>query len=114
MSTPYVSDAHLRVQNYLEARGVQLIEEVKFTPYTVDVWVPELHMAVEIDGPQHMRKKDLARDAVLVGKYSLYVLHVKHDISFDELFERFTIARLDAMMDSTQRWEKCRRKTPWL
>ncbi len=112
--TPYVSDAHLRVMQLLETRGVELIEEVAFPPYAADIYVPSLHMVIEVDGPQHRASTDRKKDAVLVGKYHLFVLRVTHNVTMDSLIERFTMARLDAMIDSDERWERCRRKTPWL
>ena len=47
--------------------GLRFMEQVVFGQYTVDLWVPELNMIVEADGPiGHLRKADAKRDMALM------------------------------------------------
>ena len=51
--------------------GTSLEED--FPPYVVDVYVPDLHLGIELDGPHHFRKRDAIRDAKLLSEYSLEI-----------------------------------------
>lgn len=71
-----------RIEDQLEriARdlGFAIENEREFAPYRVDVYVPELHVAFEADGPMHTKPRDAKRDAVLDEQYSLIVYRVPH------------------------------------
>ncbi len=70
---------HREVIRYLQLRGLEIQREVKFDPYTVDIYLPKYHAAIEVDGPQHVENKDNDRDSNLLGIYYLPVLHIPTD-----------------------------------
>ncbi|KKL27793.1 hypothetical protein LCGC14_2381610 [marine sediment metagenome] len=47
-----------------------------FPPFSADVYIPSHHVVVEIDGPQHERKRDEKRDKKLLEEYGLPVFHI--------------------------------------
>ncbi len=70
------SDAHVQVSKILERAGLEIMEEVSFPPFSADVYIPSHHIVVEIDGPQHERKRDEKRDKKLLEEYGLPVFHI--------------------------------------
>lgn len=47
--------------------------ERPFLPYCVDIYLPEWHLAIEVDGPHHSKKKDEVRDGFLRAYFGLAV-----------------------------------------
>lgn len=70
---------HRELVRFLQSKGVLVSEEHQFGPYSVDIYLPEFGLALEVDGPTHSlsRKKDALRDAYLKRQYGLNVLRVK-------------------------------------
>ena len=64
---------HKRLLEVLEALDLDVGEEVGFPPYTVDMYLPSLHVAFEADGPRHQGKMDERRDLRLMANYALPV-----------------------------------------
>jgi len=60
-----------------------------FYPYIVDIYIPSIHVAIEIDGASHKNKKDYdkRRDKVLRSKYRLKVYRFKNREVFTERFD---------------------------
>lgn len=73
------SGAHRQVEDILRTAGLSFESEREFGIYTVDIYFPEFHIGVEVDGPGHLRKHDTHRDGVLLKEHGLYILRVKHD-----------------------------------
>ena len=71
-----LTDIHRKVSKRIERLGISVRDEVPFPPYTVDIYLDEYHVVVEVDGPHHNQKKDDKRDQELWDKYHLYVLHI--------------------------------------
>lgn len=71
---------HRRVERILARMQIGFDSEVGFSPYSVDIYISEWHLGVEVDGPGHSPKKDAERDAVLLEKYFLPVLRLKSDL----------------------------------
>lgn len=71
------SGPHKKAENILDQIGLNYESERSFPPYTVDIYLPEWHIGVEIDGPQHSAKKDRKRDDYLLENYGLYLLRLK-------------------------------------
>lgn len=67
----------MRVSKYLNAMGIDHINEYNFDRFSVDIYVPDFHVAIEVDGPSHLAKKDSRRDATLRERCALPVLHIK-------------------------------------
>jgi len=70
------SDAHIQVSKILERAGLEIMDEEPFPPYDVDIYIPAHHVVVEIDGPQHEKKRDEKRDKKLLEEYGLPVFHI--------------------------------------
>lgn len=72
------SGMHRKVERYLKQMQLAFDSEKLFHPYRVDIYLPEWHLVVEVDGPAHMQKADAKRDAVLREEHGLNVLHISH------------------------------------
>ena len=109
-----LTDAHMRVIRWLERDGYRLLEEVQFPPYTVDIYIPVYHAAVEVDGPQHEARADRVRDDVLWDTYQLPVLHVPIILKVREV--RWAVREFLLRWEDTaaQRWAETELRTPWL
>ena len=70
---------HRKLIHILERRGFEMIYEISFPPYTVDIYVPHYHIAFEADGPQHSIRHDRIRDALLLKRYKLPVCRFTQD-----------------------------------
>lgn len=57
-----------------------MAEHPEFVPYELDVYLPEWHLCVEIDGPQHGPKRDAKRDDVLRIEYGIPTLRIKAEL----------------------------------
>lgn len=97
------SGIHRQVERYLEREHLNFVSEAQFPPYQVDIYLPEWHLAVEIDGPFHLQKHDRFRDQVLRDTYGLLVLRIgyKH-LSRDKVM-RAVKQFIEQNADSTQR-----------
>ncbi len=75
---PQVTDTgiHLELTRLLEDMGYGVEKERPFSPYSVDCYVDELHVAFEADGPSHTARRDEKRDTYLLATYALPVIHV--------------------------------------
>lgn len=113
---PVVSDAHRELMRQLENMGVELMEECDFPPYRVDIYIPDFHVAIEVDGTQHNDKKDNKRDLYLRDTYYLPVLRIKtKDVAKQEKWLDRLVKFLDAAeYSTTERLEKVAGLVPWL
>lgn len=48
-------------------------------PYSLDCYLPEWHICIEVDGPNHTPRGDAKRDGILLEHYGVPVLHVSID-----------------------------------
>ena len=71
---------HRQLLAALGALNVDVEVETSFPPYHVDCYLPDFHVALEADGPQHSASKDADRDAVLMARYALPVYRVDSGI----------------------------------
>ncbi len=113
---PTLSDAHRAVVKLLNAWGVELMIETDFPPYRVDIYLPTLHAAIEVDGPHHSAKRDRVRDQQLFARYSLPVFRIKVAQALRPKYWRDRLVEFyEEFMDSAhERWDQCRDETPWL
>ena len=116
--TTVVSDFHAFVIKWLENNGVELLEEVDFPPYRVDVYLPDYHAVIEVDGPHHTEKKDSKRDKELGDKYQLFVCHVTKQM-FKFSNEKATLAMIQsflnlAALSRDKRLSEVEDRFPWL
>lgn len=104
------STPHRKVEELLRELKLYFESEYSFQPYTVDIYIPEWHIAVEIDGPYHTKHKDEARDNYLLDQFGLYVLR----LPVKEGLDKETVeSRLFAFIDEHYNDSDTRRKT-WL
>ncbi len=113
---PVLSDVHKSVVRLLNAWGVELMIEIDFPPYRVDIYLPILHAAIEVDGPQHSAKRDRIRDSKLFALYSLPVFRIKATQALhpDHWRNRLVEFYGEFMDSAHERWEQCKDETPWL
>jgi very-short-patch-repair endonuclease len=83
MITHY-TDKQLEVEMVVNNIGFMTELEKPFGQYCVDIWVPELDWAIEIDGPQHYSKKDAKRDEDLVAMGVKAITHLDSNIGRSE------------------------------
>jgi hypothetical protein len=112
----YMTDAHTAVIKALERRGLGLMYEVDFPPYRVDIYLPDFHVAVEVDGPRHTDRVDRKRDHELGEEYRLRIFHIS---AADAYMPSMWLAPLgcflsDARESKDERWGACEIRTPWL
>lgn len=80
--------------------GYTTVAEQPAGQYKLDIYLPELHIAVEYDGPSHWSRRDAARDKYIWETYQLPVWRVSAaDLAAAELR-----AELDRFMDVV--WEQ--------
>lgn len=118
MSEPVkeMSDLHRELIRLLQNWGIELMEEVSFPPYQVDIYVPEAHAAIEADGPQHNRRESMRRDVRLYDTYDLPVIHVLSELVTNQDALRSSLLAYLGVYAQTakQRLERCKMKVPWI
>lgn len=67
---------HRRVERVLESMRVNYLSEQPFRPYKVDIYLPEWHLVIEVDGPFHNAAADRRRDNALFRNYGLETLRI--------------------------------------
>ena len=58
---------------WVREAGFGSILEQDFEPYVVDIYIPDLLLALEIDGPYHMKRRDATRDAYIWDNYKIKI-----------------------------------------
>lgn len=67
MTETYRTAPHRRVEWLLDFHGISYLSECElFPPYQLDLYLPEWHLDVEVDGLGHTPKHDGARDEALL------------------------------------------------
>lgn len=69
------------IHQHLNKVGVIFEAQKEFPPYFVDIWIPELNLAVECDGTYWhnnpgSRKRDQKRDHYLISRYKICIVRV--------------------------------------
>lgn len=65
---------HRHVERILDTLGINYLSEEHFPPYTVDIYLTEWHLGLEIDGPFHSKAKDETRDKFIEAYFGLPIL----------------------------------------
>ena len=100
------SAPHRRVERILDGMSIMYESESPFPPYSVDIYLGEFHAGLEIDGPQHSAKKDGIRDANLLEKYFLPVMHMPIDLSVEDVKKSVTnFIELIAESTEVRKWQ---------
>jgi len=61
------------VLDWVRSTGIGANSQEDFPPYVVDIYIPDMKLAIEVDGPLHFSKKDKKRDQILLEKYEVEV-----------------------------------------
>lgn len=72
----YRSGPHIRVEKILDSMGIAYMSEYPIPPYTIDIFLTEWKLAVEVDGPLHNKKKDAIRDQWLLEYHNVPTLRL--------------------------------------
>jgi very-short-patch-repair endonuclease len=87
----HFTDKQREVEKWINNLGFRTDLEVPFGQYCIDIHIPELNWAVEVDGPSHtFKKQDKKRDARLMAYGLEFVMRVPVSISEKEFCEFFT------------------------
>lgn len=110
--------AHQRVVRMLEDLGYRVQEEVDFYPYRVDIYIPCLHLAIEVDGGVHgsayQKRHDTVRDALLGTKYFLTVSRFQNGVSENEVYRTMSALAGVCQPTAERRRTSCELEAPWL
>ena len=109
-----ISDAHRELIRLLENSGLCIIEEQEFPPYTVDIYLPDVHLGVEVDGPHHELKRDARRDEQLLNDYLLPVLHVSTKLRPEDALTQIYGFVLRNIFGTEGRIRAARELCPWV
>lgn len=71
------SGPHRKVERILDSIGLAYESEYPFPPYTVDIYLSEWLIGIEIDGPYHRYQHDVNRDRNLFDRYGLLLLRLR-------------------------------------
>ncbi len=82
-----VNRYHEQVIGWISAMGLEYMEEYPVGPYSLDVWLPEMQLGVELDGPDHSKQRDRRRDDVLLTSWDIMVVRFKVGTPKDEVLE---------------------------
>lgn len=72
LSKPHREFISILLQNYYSVSS-----EFKIEPYTLDIYLSEFHVGVEVDGPAHSKPRDIKRDAFIWDNYAIPIFRVK-------------------------------------
>ena len=65
------------MEQIIEDLGLDYVSECEdFPPYQLDIYIPEWHLDIEVDGPNHTPKHDAERTALLQSRYGIESLHI--------------------------------------
>jgi len=71
------TNGQLTIEKWVRELGFITELEKEFPPYWADIYLQEVHVAIEYDGAQHWKKKDRKKDAHLIAEYLLPVFRIK-------------------------------------
>ena len=76
MTTP-LNRYHATVCRWLSELGIGYMEEYPVGQYSLDIYISDMKLGVEIDGPQHNRRKDVVRDAAIERAIGIRIIRIK-------------------------------------
>jgi len=93
------TDKQMLVETWINRLGFRTDLETVFGEYSVDIFVPELQIAVEVDSPYHkFKKRDKKRDIKLKEEHGLKaVLRVDVAIT-EEVFNKLFLLEVKVIM----------------
>ena len=55
----------LLINRWIEELGIGTVLEQPFGNYSIDIFIPDLNLGIEVDGPYHLKRRDSKRDEYL-------------------------------------------------
>lgn len=87
MSLP-LNRYHRRICQELSKLGIPYADEYPVGRRDCDIYIPDLKLLVELDGPRHFRRADERRDAELMAERpELNIVHIKVGTPVPEAME---------------------------
>ena len=81
----------LLISKWLNEIGLEHSLEEELEPYWADIYVHDLKLVIELDGPSHMKKRDDVRDMFLIKNYHVSIWRIKNKtvkVSYKAEFEK--------------------------
>ena len=72
-----INKYHRKVVEWISALGLLYVEEFPVGKWTLDIYLSEMNLGVEVDGPQHNRKKDEIRDDKIWFEFGIHIVRIK-------------------------------------
>ena len=66
----------LLVDGWIRDLGIGTQLEYDVGQYSIDIYVPDLELGIEIDGPYHLRKRDSKRDAYINENFGIEIWRI--------------------------------------
>jgi len=73
-----------RLISLISDLGYVTVAEQPAGVYSLDIYLPELHCAVEYDGPSHWTTRDIRRDDWLWETFGIHTLRIDAEMMADE------------------------------
>jgi very-short-patch-repair endonuclease len=75
---PFKTDTrHQRlINNWIKELGIGTQVEYEVGKYFIDIYVPDLVLGLEIDGPWHLRKRDKKRDEYILEVHGIEIWRI--------------------------------------
>jgi very-short-patch-repair endonuclease len=81
----FYTPKQLEVESWINEFGLRTQLEKIVGQYSVDIFIPEINMVVEVDGKQHYKKEIERRDKVLKEEFEIAkILHIPFSIKKEE------------------------------
>lgn len=100
---------HRKLERILDDMGISYLSEFPFLEYSLDIYLPEFHLAIEVDGSQHARfsKRDRFRDRRCreqgVYTHRIRVEHLTEDRVREEV-EKFLAYQAPSTEERKELW----------
>ena len=57
---------------------MRCILEERVSVYSLDIYLPEIRLGIELDGPYHRKKRDEKRDSFIKRRYNIDIIRFKN------------------------------------
>lgn len=111
----FITKAHKRISDLCRRQGLNVNDEEPVGRFSIDIYLPEWHLGIEVDGPTHSPRKDERRDGELWADYGLPILRLRHDTALDpawELIEAFIVGHHPTVEARKRLWLQKRAANP--
>ncbi len=82
-----VNRYHGQVIAWVDKAGYQYMEEYPVGQWSLDIYLSEMKVGVELDGPQHNARKDRERDDMILTHWGIRIIRFKVGTPKDEVLE---------------------------